>query len=118
MPTAETGQPTGVAKGTGLPKNTAAALSYVLGWLSGLFFLFVEKDEFVRFHAMQSIVVFGALTILSLVPIIGWILSPIVFLAGLALWLILIIKAYQGERYKLPYVGNFAEKQLARLRIV
>ena len=102
-------------KGTGLPRNTAAALSYILGWLSGLFFLFVEKDEFVRFHAMQSIIVFGALTILSMVPIIGWALSPIVFLAGLALWLILIVKAYQGEKFKLPYIGEFAEKQLGKM---
>jgi len=102
-------------KGTGLPRNTAAALAYVLGWISGLFFLFMEKDDYVRFHAMQSIVVFGALTILSMVPVVGWILTPIVLLAGLALWLILIVKAYQGEKFKLPYIGNWVEKQLGRL---
>ena len=103
-------------KGTGLPRNTAAALTYLFGWITGLIFLVIEKeDEFVRFHAMQSVVVFGALTILSIVPVIGWMLIPIILLAGLALWLILIVKAYQGEKFKLPLVGEFAEKQLERL---
>lgn len=103
-------------KGTGLPKNTAAALSYVLGWLTGIVFLLIEKEPFVRFHAMQSIVVFGALTILSFVPLIGWILSPLVMIVGFVLWLVLIFKAYQGEKFKLPVVGEFAEKQLARIK--
>lgn len=102
-------------KGTGLPRNTAAALAYILGWLSGLLLLFIEKDEFVRFHAMQSIITFGILTVLSFVPVIGWMLTPIILLAGLALWLILIVKAYQGEKFKLPYIGNWAEKQLGKM---
>ena len=57
-----------------------------------------------RFHAMQSIVVFGILTILSLVPVVGWILSPLVMIVGFALWLVLIYKAYQGEEFKLPLI--------------
>lgn len=103
-------------KGTGLPKNTAAALSYVLGWLTGIVFLLIEKEPFVRFHAMQSIVVFGALTILSFVPLIGWILSPLVMIVGFVLWLVLIFKAYQGEKYKLPVVGDFAEQWLGKIK--
>lgn len=102
--------------GTGLPKNTAAALSYVLGWLTGIIFLLIEKDPFVRFHAMQSIVTFGLLTLLSFVPIIGWILSPLVMIVGFVLWLVLIFKAYQGEEFKLPWVGEFAKKQLGRMK--
>jgi uncharacterized membrane protein len=102
--------------GTGLPKNTAAALSYVLGWLTGIVFLLIEKEPFVRFHAMQSIITFGILTILSFVPLIGWILSPLVMIVGFVLWLVLIFKAYQGEKFKLPVVGDFAEKQLARIK--
>ena len=102
--------------GTGLPRNTAAALSYVLGWLTGLVMLLLEKDEFVRFHAMQSIIVFGVLTIATFVPVIGWILSPLIMIAGFVLWLVLIFKAYQGEKYMLPYVGEFAEKQLGKVK--
>jgi uncharacterized membrane protein len=102
--------------GTGLPKNTAAALSYVLGWLTGIVFLLIEKDPFVRFHAMQSIIVFGALTILMFVPVIGWMLSPLLWIVGFILWLVLIFKAYQGEEFKLPFVGDFAKKQLTRIK--
>jgi len=105
-----------MAQGTGLPKNTAAALSYVLGWLTGIIFLLIEKDPFVRFHAMQSIITFGILTLLSFVPVIGWILSPLVMIVGFILWLVLIFKAYQGEEFKLPVVGEFAKKQLGRMK--
>jgi len=105
-----------MAEGTGLPKNTAAALSYVLGWLTGIVFLLVEKDPFVRFHAMQSIITFGILTILSFIPVIGWILSPLVMIVGFVLWLLLIYKAYQGEEFKLPWVGEFAKKQMGRIK--
>lgn len=102
--------------GTGLPKNTAAALSYVLGWLTGIVFLLIEKDPFVRFHAMQSIITFGILTILAFVPIIGWILSPLVMIVGFILWLVLIYKAYQGEEFRLPVIGDFAKKQLGKIK--
>ena len=105
-----------MAQGTGLPKNTAAALSYVLGWLTGIIFLLIEKDPFVRFHAMQSIITFGILTLLSFVPVIGWILSPLVMIVGFILWLVLIFKAYQGEEFKLPVIGEFAKKQLGRMK--
>lgn len=101
---------------TGLPRNTAAALSYVGLWVTGLVFLLIEKDEFVRFHAMQSLIVFGALSILTLVPFIGWILSPIIMVAIFVLWLFLLIKAYQGEEYELPVVGPFAKQQLGKIK--
>lgn len=101
--------------GTGLPRNTAAALSYVLWWLTGIIFLLIEKDKFVRFHAMQSIITFGGLTILMFIPIFGWILSPILWIIGFILWLVLIFKAYQGEEFKLPIVGEFAQKQAAKM---
>lgn len=102
---------------TGLPRNTAAALSYVGIWVTGLIFLLLEKeDKFVRFHAMQSLVTFGALTVFTMVPIIGWILSPFIVLAGFVLWLVCIVKAYQGEEFKLPVVGDFAEKQLKKMK--
>jgi uncharacterized membrane protein len=101
--------------GTCLHKNNAAALSYVLGWLTGIIFLFIEKDSFVRFHAAQSIITFGILTVIVFIPVIGWIISPLAWIVGFVLWLFLIYKAYQGEEFKLPWVGNLAKKLLSRL---
>ena len=103
------------ASGTGLKKNTTAALSYVLGPVTGVIFLVLEKDPFVRFHAMQSIVVFGGLFVLQWVLGLTIILLPLVPLAGVLgfiLWLVLIYKAWQGEKWEVPFVGKFA-KQLA-----
>lgn len=98
---------------TGLPENTEAALTYLIGWVTGLIFLLLEKDnKKIRFHAMQSIVVFGACTLVSMIPIIGWMLWPLVWLVAFILWLILIIKAYQGEEFVVPVLGEFAKKQI------
>ncbi|MEA3459083.1 MAG: DUF4870 domain-containing protein [Chloroflexota bacterium] len=102
---------------TGLKPNLAGLLCYVLGWITGLIFLLVEKEsQFVRFHAMQSLVTFGAITvgsiILGWIPFLGWALDGLIALLSLVLWVILMMKAYQGERYKLPIAGDFAEKQL------
>jgi uncharacterized membrane protein len=101
---------------TGLPKNTTAALSYVLGWLTGIVFLLIEKDKFVRFHAAQSIVVFGILTVVVLIPGIGWVIAPLAWIVGFVLWLVLIFKAYQGEEFKLPWVGDLAKKLLGKVK--
>lgn len=101
----------------GMPKNTKAALCYVGVWVTGLIFLLIEKeDKFVRFHAMQSLVAFAGLTILTMVPLIGWILSPLIMILGFILWLVCIIKAYQGERFKLPGVGDWVEKQIEKTK--
>ncbi|RJR23414.1 hypothetical protein C4578_04235 [Candidatus Microgenomates bacterium] len=99
----------------GLDKNIAAAATYLLAWVSGLVFFLAEKDDSdIRFHASQSIIFFGALTLLSIVPVIGWALSPFLFLIGLIGWIVLLVKAYQGERFKLPLVGDYAEKLAKR----
>jgi uncharacterized membrane protein len=102
---------------TGLEENVAGLLCYVLGWITGLVFILIEKEnKTVRFHAMQSIVVFGAITIVSIVlswiPIVGTIISILLSILALVLWILLMIKAYQGELYKIPVAGNIAEKQL------
>ena len=101
----------------GLEENVEALLCYVLGWVSGLVFLLLEKDnKFVRFHAMQSLVTFLALTILiwifRVIPILGWFISVILGLISLVLWIVGMVKAYQHETYKFPIFGSFAEKQL------
>jgi uncharacterized membrane protein len=102
---------------TGLEENLAAALTYVLGFITGIVFLVIEKDSrFVRFHAMQSTVTFLALWVLSLVvwtvPLLGWAVGLLMLPVTLIIWLVLIFKAYQGERYKLPIVGDIAEKNI------
>ncbi len=124
---------------TGLEPNIAALLSYILGWITGIVFFLIEKDnKFVRFHAMQSIIAFGGITILQiLVGILStllfsilwrggvgsWglasglsslmgILSLLIWLATIFLAVFLMIKAYHNETYKLPIAGKYAEKQL------
>ena len=119
---------------TGLDENIAALLTYVFGWVSGLIFFLIEKDsKLVRFHAMQSIL-FNVLS--AIVFFIGWIVTVIIVLIASALadvlgalsgllaglvWLIIIVgllltfvlllvKAYQGKFFKLPFIGDFAEK--------
>jgi uncharacterized membrane protein len=94
----------------GLEKNVAAALTYLLGWVTGILFFLVEKDPDIRFHALQSIIFFGSLTILGILPVLGWLLSPFLFLIGLVGWIVLLVKAYQGEKFKLPIIGELAVK--------
>lgn len=104
---------------TGLPAHIAGILCYLLGWISGLvFYLIEQKSAFVRFHATQAIIVFGSLTIVSIViqalPFLGQLVGALLSLLGLALWIILMIKAGLKERYKLPWVGNLAEEYARR----
>ncbi len=118
----------GPEAGTGLPANVAGALSYVLGLITGVVFLLIEKDRSVRFHAYQSIILsvawivfwiaFSIISaILGLIPflgflvfIIGLLMSIVLGLGGFVLWIVLIIKALQGEKWKLPYIGDMAER--------
>lgn len=112
-----------------LDETVAGALCYVLGFVSGLVFYFLEDDnEFVRFHATQSVFVFGGLFVLGwaigllrfvfeFVPYVGWIFSSLLGLVSVligpvafVLWIALIYKAYNGERYALPFVGEKAER--------
>jgi uncharacterized membrane protein len=103
---------------TGIDANVAAALSYLIGFISGIVILVVEKENrFVRFHAMQSTVLFLGIVavdiLLQIVPILGALV--VVFLiipASAVLWLILMYKAYQGDEFSLPIVGPFAARQL------
>lgn len=103
--------------GMGLQPNVAALLCYLAGWITGLIFFLVEKENrFVRFHAMQSLITFGGLMalyiVLGIIPVVGWLLLPIVGLAQIVLWVLLMVKAYQGEMFKLPVIGDIAEKQI------
>ncbi len=108
-----------------MAENVAGLLCYSLGWVTGLIFFLIDKRPFVRFHAAQSMVVFGGLQIIDIVlgrmfvasMYSGGVMtlsmgSGLISLLGLlafVLWILLMIKAYQGERFKLPVVGDFAE---------
>lgn len=114
------------AKGTGLPPNIAGSLAYLLGPITGILFLVLERESrFVRFHAAQSIVVsiiciiFSiALSVLSailgVVPVIGWLLGIALSLgmglAFFALWLVLMFTAFQGKEWEVPLLGVQARR--------
>ena len=99
---------------TGLEANLAAALSYLVGFVTGIAFLVLEKENrFVRFHAMQSTLVFAGVVVidilLQIVPLVGALVVVFVVIpASAVLWLVLMFKAYQGEEFKLPFVGQLA----------
>lgn len=97
--------------------NVVAVLAYLGGALTGVVVLLVEKkDQFVRFHAMQSTVTFLLVLVANLllrnIPVVGRLAYLPLGVAVTALWIALMAKAFMGERYKLPYIGDFAERQL------
>jgi len=100
---------------TGLDENVAGFFCYLLGFITGIIFLVVEKkSSFVKFHAMQSTITFLSLFVISFIlgfiPIIGLLVYPI-WILSLILWLILMVKALRGERYSLPIVGKMADEK-------
>ena len=101
---------------TGLEPNIAGPLCYLLGFVSAVAFLILERrDREVRFHAYQSLATFGGLFVLSaaagVVPLIGALVVALLTPIGLILWIVLMLKAYQGERLVLPVVGDWAKDQ-------
>ncbi|SFL95322.1 Uncharacterized membrane protein [Gracilibacillus orientalis] len=102
---------------TGLDQNVAGLLTYVLGFITGIIFLLLEKDNrFVRFHALQSTFIFVALivvnTVLGMIPLLGWLVSILILPLTAVLWIVLMIKAYQGHYFKLPWIGDMVDQQL------
>ncbi len=105
----------------GMDENIEAALSYLIWILTGILFFVMEKEnKFVKFHAMQSIAVSIVLIVINTllgiilaITIVGLMLLPLIYLLEFILWIVLMYKAYKGEKFKLPVVGDFAEKQVA-----
>jgi uncharacterized membrane protein len=114
---------------TGLEENVAGLLCYSVGWVTGLVFFLIDKRPFVRFHAAQSMVVFGGLTVLRVVlvlflaashgaglmlfPLIG-LLQMLLLLVGVILWVLCMVKAYQHELYRLPIAADIADNLCKR----
>jgi uncharacterized membrane protein len=104
-----------------MSENVAALLSYALWWVTGLIFFLIDKRPFVRFHAAQSIVVFGGLTIIRIAvgmllmgSGMGFGLLVLISLLGVVLWILLMVKAYQGERYRVPIAADLAEQMFGK----
>lgn len=105
----------------GLQENVAALLCYVVGWLTGIIFLLIDKRPFVKFHAAQSIVVFGALFVIRMgLVFVGWsggligfgligMLSMLVGLFTLVMWILLMVKAYQHQNFRVPIAAGIAD---------
>lgn len=105
---------------SGLDQNIAGLLCYLAWFITGIVFLVLEKEnKFIRFHAMQSIIVFVVLFVLNIIltaiPIIGWGIGLLLIPVYLILWLFLMWKAYQNKWFKLPIVGDIAEKQVNKV---
>ncbi|MGB8521485.1 MAG: DUF4870 domain-containing protein [Candidatus Acidiferrales bacterium] len=115
-----------VSSQTGMSENVAGLLCYLLGWITGLIFFLIDKRPFVRFHAAQSIVVFGGLNILSYILGMflgvsalthGWtgvgagvVLIHLLHLLTFILWIFLMVKAYQGEKFRVPLAADLADQ--------
>jgi uncharacterized membrane protein len=115
-----------VPAGAGLADNVAGALAY-LTIIPAIVFLVIEpfnRKRFVRFHAFQCIffwvawtVLWIGLSIIAHIPFFGWatyLIWPLISLAGFVIWLIVVLKAYQGQMFKLPVIGDMAEQQAGK----
>lgn len=101
---------------TGLGVNVAGALTYLLGFITGILFLFIERNNpFIRFHALQSIYISVGLIALHMIavniPVIGWLLGVTIVPIGIVTWIILMQNAHSGKCPKFGYIGELAERQ-------
>ena len=101
---------------TGLDPKVAGLLCYLLGFITGIIFLIIEKkSRSVKFHATQSTIVFAILfaanVITCFIPFIGWFIGVLIYLLSFVLWIALMLLALQGKQYKLPIIGDFVEAQ-------
>ena len=102
------------ASSEGLAENVAGLLCYAVGWVTGLIFLLIDKRPWVKFHAAQSIAVFGGLTViriglLFMSHFLGWAIFGLIGLVSLVLWIFLMVKAYQHETVRIPVAADIAD---------
>jgi uncharacterized membrane protein len=113
----QSNEPNSKKSSTGLDENIGGLLCYVGVFVTGILFLIIEKEnQFIRFHALQStfvwILFFAVNMVFSFIPFIGWLINFLLAPVGLILWLLLMYKAFQGERFKLPIIGDMVEQQM------
>jgi uncharacterized membrane protein len=109
------GKKTGTDSTVNLEPNVAALFCYIGLWVTGFIMLLLEREnKFTRFHAIQSIIIFGFLSVagvlLSRIPLLGPFFSAIVGVLFLVLWLVLMVNAYQGQLYRIPVAGDLASR--------
>lgn len=109
--------PNNKGSSTGLDENVAGLLCYLGVFVTGIVFLVLEKkSNFVRFHAMQSTVLFLMLwigsMIINIIPFVGGIISSLIWVLSVVLWIVLMIKAYQKEKFEVPIVTDLARSFL------
>lgn len=117
------GTASGAGTTGGMSDNVAGMLAYVT-IIPAIIFLVIEpfnKNRFIRFHSFQNIFFHVAwfalwmiLAFVGHIPVLGWltlVVWPLIGLGGLILWIVLVLKAYQGQKFKLPFIGDMAEKQ-------
>ncbi|RIX47087.1 hypothetical protein D3P08_25855 [Paenibacillus nanensis] len=102
---------------TGLDPKVAGLLCYLLGFITGIVFLALEKQSrFVKFHALQSIAISVVLIVINLIlgfiPFVGWLVSIILTPLSFILWIALMLLALQGKKFKLPLIGDWADSQV------
>ena len=105
------------AQSGGLQDNLAGALAYL--WIVAIIFLVLEpynRNKFVRFHSFQALflglVSIAGHIVLSMVPVIGWVILPFFSLGIFVLAVICAVKAYGNNEFKLPVIGDLAAKQV------
>lgn len=119
---AATAAATAAAPASGLQDNVAGLLAYL--FVPAIIFLVLEpynRNKFIRFHSFQSLFFTAAmiglnfvLAIIAMIPFLGFatiFLWPIIYLASFILWIVLMVKAYGGQKFKIPVIGDLAEKQ-------
>ena len=106
---------------TGLSENIGGLLCYLCVWVTGLIFLVVEREnKFIRFCALQSLIWFGALSVVSLalgfalgwIPLIGVFVHWILGVIGVVSWLFLMYTGYRGKTFQIPYIGEAVKSQI------
>jgi len=108
-----TSGPTPSTPSSGLTENVASLLAYLFSVVGGIVFFLIDKRPKVRFNAMQSIILGAAVFIIGIIltiTVIGLFVVWIIYLAYFVLSIMLMVKAYQGNTWKLPLIGNLAEK--------
>ena len=98
----------------GLDPKVGGLLAYLFGFVSGIKLYLISKDPYIRFHALQStiffIAIWIAILVLTFIPVIN-LITPILYLLEIVMWIVLMVKAYQGEKFKLPVIGDMAEER-------